>query len=215
MPEFEILPVFSSVISATKLETDLSQFWKNVENLEFFSSTSDDTHLVFSSRNMKILESHSELKKILLDTFYNFKNDTLKLHTTDFDITTSWITKTEPGGFCQYHCHRNSYYSGVLYNDKTNQPDSGNLLFTDVGIKEETILINQPTEWNILNSRRIVIEPDKNLLVFFPSSLRHRISKYTGLSSRYSLAFNLFPIGNLGNGDSFLDLNSLGKQSHD
>lgn len=211
MPEFEILPVFPSVISATRLESNLTEFWKNIENLEFFPSTADDTHLVFSSRNMKILESYLELKKILLDTFYDFKNQTLKLHTTDFDITTSWITKTDPEGFCQYHCHRNSYYSGVLYNSKTNQPDSGNLLFTDVGIKEETILINQPTEWNILNSRRIVIEPDENLLVFFPSSLRHRISRYTGLTPRYSLAFNIFPIGNLGNGDSFLDLNNLGK----
>ena len=112
------------------------------------------------------------------------------------------MTKTEPGGFCQYHRHKNSYYSGVLYHNKTNSIDSGNLMFTDDGIKLESMLLNDPTEWNILNSRRMIIEPDSNLLVFFPSILRHRISKYTGTDNRYSLAFNLYPVGKIGDGDS-------------
>lgn len=209
MADFEVLPVFPSVISAVKIDTELADFWKTAESLDFFRSDADDTHLVYSSRNMKILDSSIDLKIKLLDYFYEFKNKILKLETTDFDITTSWITKTEPGGFCQYHCHRNSYYSGVLYNSKTNSLDSGNLLFTDSGVKEETILVNEPTEWNILNSRRIIIEPDENLLVFFPSAIRHRISKYTGNENRYSLAFNLFPIGKIGNGDSSVDFNLL------
>lgn len=211
MSEFEILPVFPSVISATKLENHHENFWDDVKNLDFFRSTADDTHLVYSSKDMKILESYINLKHNVLDFFYEFKNEILKLESTDFDVTTSWVTKTETGGFCQYHCHKNSYYSGVLYNDKTDRLDSGNLLFTDAGIKEESILVNQPSDWNILNSKRIVVEPDKNLLIFFPSFLRHRISKYTGLTPRYSLAFNIFPIGKIGDGDSYIDLNLLKK----
>tara|TARA_B110000503_G_C7167937_1_gene422796 strand:+ start:1723 stop:2355 length:633 start_codon:yes stop_codon:yes gene_type:complete len=203
---FEILPIFPSVISANKVSEDLSVLWKTVDSLEFFSSNVDDTYLLYTSSNMKILDSVQDIKEILLNYFYEFKDTVLNLSTTDFDITTSWITKTEPGGFCQYHCHRNSYYSGVLYQDKTNSLGSGELLFTDVGIKNETILINDPTEWNLLNSRRIIIEPEENLLVFFPSTLRHRISKYTGTDTRYSLAFNLFPIGKLGSGDSTLNM---------
>jgi hypothetical protein len=80
-----------------------------------------------------------------------------------------------------------------------------------VGIKEETILVNDPTEWNILNSRRLIIEPEKNLLVFFPSVLRHRVSKYSGKDNRYSLAFNLFPTGKIGNGDSSIDFDNLNR----
>jgi uncharacterized protein (TIGR02466 family) len=209
MTNFEILPVFPSVISANKINEDISTLWKHVETLTFFRSNADDTHLVYSSNDMQILNSMPDIKKILLEYFYEFKDTVLKLSTTEFDITTSWITKTEPGGFCQYHAHKNAYYSGVLYPSKTNSPGSGELLFTDVGIKNETILINDPTEWNLLNSRRIVIEPDTNLLVFFPSSLRHRISKYTGTENRYSLAFNLFPLGSLGSGDSSINLKKL------
>lgn len=209
MSDFEVLPVFPSVISAVKISEDLTDFWNISQTIDFFRSHADDTHLVYSSKNMKILDDNIEIKRIMLKYFYEFKNKILRLESTDFDITTSWITKTESDGFCQYHCHRNSYYSGVLYNDSTDHRDSGNLLFTDSGVKEESILVNEPTESNILNSKRLVIEPEKNLLIFFPSNLRHRISRYTGKDPRYSLAFNLFPIGKIGNGDSTLDLNLL------
>jgi uncharacterized protein (TIGR02466 family) len=161
---------------------------------------------VYASKNLHLLETLPDIKKIILDYFYSFKNTVLKLDTTNFEITTSWMTKTEPNGFCQYHRHRNSYYSGVLYSSKTNSTDSGNLMFTDDGIKQDSMLINTPSEWNILNSNRIVIEPDANLMIFFPSALRHRISRYTGTENRYSLAFNLFPVGNLGKGDSSIKL---------
>jgi uncharacterized protein (TIGR02466 family) len=211
MQKFEVLPVFPSVIGAVRISSDISELWQDIENLDFFKSNSDDTHLVSISRNMHILDTLPNVKKVILDHFYEFKNQILKFEKTNFNITTSWITKTEPNGFCQYHCHRNSYYSGVLYNSKTNDTEGGNLLFTDSGVKEETILINEPTEWNILNSKRITIEPDKNLLVFFPSMLRHRIDKYSGINDRYSLAFNLFPIGKIGNGDSTVDFDSLNR----
>lgn len=206
--QFEVLPVFPSVMSAARVSEDLSELWNSTTTLDFFRSDADDTHLVYSTRNMQLLNTLPAVRKILLHYFYEFKNNILKLETTDFDITTSWMTKTEPGGFCQYHRHKNSVYSGVLYPNKTNSTDSGNLMFTDDGVKNETMLLNDPSEWNILNSRRMVIEPDANLLVFFPSNLRHRISKYTGTENRYSLAFNLFPINNLGNGDSSVRLNT-------
>jgi uncharacterized protein (TIGR02466 family) len=206
MPEFEVLPVFPSVVSATKIVEDISALWNLSDSIEYNLSDADDTQSVYASKNLHLLETLPDIKKIILDYFYSFKNTVLKLDTTNFEITTSWMTKTEPNGFCQYHRHRNSYYSGVLYSSKTNSIDSGNLMFTDDGIKQDSMLINTPSEWNILNSNRIVIEPDANLMIFFPSALRHRISRYTGTENRYSLAFNLFPVGNLGKGDSSIKL---------
>jgi len=200
------MPVFPSVMAAATVSHNLSPLWNKLNEMIFFPSTADDTHSMYSSKDMLILDSIPEIKKILLAYFYDFKNNILKLENTDFEITTSWITKTAPGGFCQYHSHKNAYYSAVLYQDKTNDVNSGNLLFTDIGIKEQTILINDPSEWNMLNSRRITIEPDKNLLIFFPSNLRHRINKNTGTTDRFSLAFNLFPKGILGTGDSSINL---------
>jgi uncharacterized protein (TIGR02466 family) len=200
--DFEIVPVFPSIIATVHVSEDMSTLWNEIENLDFFqSNTEEDAHLTYSTKNMQILDTLPDVKKIMLDYFYKFKNDTLKLQNTDFNITTSWMTKTETGGFCQYHCHKNSYYSAVLYKND-NIDGSGNLVITDDGIKGESILVNDPTELNVLTSKRIVIQPEKNLLVFFPSILRHRISKYSGKDARYSLAFNLFPTGKIGIGDS-------------
>ena len=199
--DFEIIPAFPSIIATVHVSENMSTLWNEIENLDFFqSNTEEDSHLTYCTKNMQILDTLPNVKKIMLDYFYKFKNDTLKLQNTNFDITTSWITKTETGGFCQYHCHGNSYYSAVLY--KNDNFEGGNLLITDDGIKQATILVNDPTEFNVLTSKRIVIQPQKNLLVFFPSTLRHRISKYSGKDDRYSLAFNLFPTGNIGIGDS-------------
>lgn len=206
MSNFDILPVFPSVIAATKIDHNLDTFWQKIKNEEFVKTTADDTEGVYATRDMEILEKHQELKKVITEKFYNFKNDTLKVDNTNFKITTSWVTKTEPNGFCQYHNHRNSYYSGILYCSPTNDVSSGNLLFSD---SDHGLMINEPSEWNIFNSNVITIEPDTNLLIFFPSKLRHRITKYTGDENRYSLAFNFFPIGTFGNGDSTVNLNLL------
>lgn len=203
---FEIIPAFPSVIAATKIDKDLSSLWNLIPNLEFMESTSDDSHAVYTSKDLNLLNSLPDVKKILLDSFLEFKNNTLNYTTTDFEITTSWMTKTETNGFCQYHAHKNSFYSGVLYKNKSNSSDSGNLMFVDAGVKDDTLLINTPHEWNLLNSKRLVLEPDENLLIFFPSYLRHRISKYTGEENRYSLAFNLFPVGKIGSGDSTVNV---------
>ena len=102
MHKFEILPVFPSVISAVQVSEDISTLWEGIENLDFFRSDADDTHLVYSSKNMQILDTVPAVRKLMLNYFYEFKDRVLKLQKTDFNITTSWITKTEPGGFCCY-----------------------------------------------------------------------------------------------------------------
>jgi len=63
-----------------------------------------------------------------------------------------------------------------------------------------------PTEFNIMNSNSWKIWPEKNLLVLFPSYLRHGVLKNKSNETRYSLAFNIVPVGKYGEGDSAYDL---------
>ena len=44
--------------------------------------------------------------------------------------------------------------------------------------------------------------PHKNQLILFPSYLKHRICEQKSDKTRYSLAFNIVPIGGYGYGDS-------------
>ena len=59
----------------------------------------------------------SFLKKALEKEINYFKDEILSFHKTKFKITTSWLTKTEPGQSSVYHNHNNCYYSGVFYID--------------------------------------------------------------------------------------------------
>ena len=112
------------------------------------------------------------------------------------------MTKTLTGGYCQFHSHKKCYYSGVLYFDSY---ETGDLVFKKSSLSN-SIKINEPEEWNIYNYDNFFIKPQKNLIVFFPSYLEHKINLYSNFEDRFSLAFNLFPYGKMGSGDSTVNI---------
>lgn len=197
-----VYPLFSSVVSATIIDSDTGIDSEYIDNHFTFASTSNfDNENSYASKNINVLDNLPVLKETILANFYNFKNDVMKWHSTDFDFTTSWFTKTTTNGYSQFHYHKNCMYSGILYFDSY---DTGNLLiqknYTD------SFKINPPKEYNIYNFETFYIQPKKNLLVFFPSNLNHKVDLYKGINPRYSLAFNLHPIGNIGVGDSSVSI---------
>jgi uncharacterized protein (TIGR02466 family) len=201
---FETFPLFPCVISATVLREDVSWINDIIKQLDFHSIAHYDSNLSFASNDVNFLNQHPDAKRIILETFNNFKNTELRLDTTNFDITTSWATKTLTNGHSHSHSHRNSYYSGVLYLD--DYADGGHLLFENYGVRPDTFMVNEPSEWNLYNIESFEVRPEKNLIVFFPSYLRHRVTTYTGIKDRYSLAFNFLPRGTIGYGDSCVSL---------
>lgn len=200
-----IYPLFSSVVSASII--DLSNIDCNStvdyieKNLEFASTSNYDNSNSFATTSITVLDKLPKLKNKILNEFYFFKNKFLRWEETNFDFTTSWFTKTLRNGSSQFHTHKNCLYSGILYFDSY---DSGNLVFENN--QPNSIKINPPTEYNIYNFESFFIQPQQNLLVFFPSSIRHKVDFYTGTKPRYSLAFNLHPVGEIGVGDSSINI---------
>ena len=200
--QYKILPVFSSPVYITKIENDLDFYFENLRNEEFLPINKIESKNCFISKDVKVLEKHIQLKSLLQENFDFFKNNILMQQNTDFVITTSWVTKFETESHSHYHDHKNSYYSGVLYFD-------GDAQSAPIQLKTpifESFLINEPTEYNLFNSKIWQIYPDKNLLIFFPSNLSHRVGASISKNLRYSLAFNLFPVGIIGGVDSQLDI---------
>ena len=189
-----IIPAFSSVIATDTI-------WENTNVLKKEKNFAYNNLQNNSGKNFKILEKYPKVKNILLNKFKKFSKEKLN-YTENFAISTSWITILEKGDQSQQHCHKNSFYSGVYYFDEYEQGEGGKLEF-------QTPLINFPDfylipeKWNSLNTRVIEITPVKNLLVLFPSYLLHRVLPYHGTSLRKSLAFNIIPIGDHGENDSF------------
>jgi len=149
---------------------------------------------------------YSDLKEKLLIEFNFFKDEVMKWYTTDFQIVSSWLTKTERNGTSLMHCHKNSFYSGVLYFDTID--GTAPIEFCNNSVDHSSWQINSPPpdEQTPINAQAWVLSPGKNDLVFFPSHLYHRIRDHQSDQPRYSLAFNIIPTGVIGNSDSQVNL---------
>ena len=199
---FSILPLFSSPVGIVDITSNLSELNKIKTEYNFIRNDPTDSKGTYITKNLKVLDDFPNIKNILIEHFNFYKNTFLKLQTTNFKITTSWGTRTDPGGFSPFHKHRNSVYSGVLYFENIQ---GGKLEFYFDNIIEQ-ILPNKPTEWNLYNSKFWSMVPEKNKVVFFPSYLSHKVTLNESSEPRYSLAFNMFPEGFIGDGDSSIDI---------
>lgn len=198
-----IFPLFSSPLAALKIDGDFSKIKKSVSKIKYRGTVADDASSSSISENLKILDEFPEEKDLLLKAWNGYKDNFLKFDTTEFEISTSWITKTSPGGYSQFHNHRNSFYSAVFYFDDIL---GGNIEFESMGIFPSQLMVNDPSEWTVYNCRNFEYSPAKNVVLFFPSYVYHRVNKNTSAKNRYSLAFNIFPVGKFGEGDSYVDL---------
>ena len=202
--KLHVLPLFSFVCHPCKF--DLSQEQEKIildvaNNIEY-----NDKHKKSHIRTKTIhlfqdVPELSFLGNMILDQFYKFKDTVLRYENTDFRLTTSWITKTQPGEGSFFHNHNNCMYSGVFYFNNDEQHTA--LTFTNFAF--QTSYTIEPTEWNDFNSISWTYRPKNNSCIYFPSHLPHMVEKNTSDKIRQSIAFNIMPIGNIGYGDSSHD----------
>ena len=190
----QILPLFPSCVTAIIVDKDVDKL--KINNEKFEEVTWGSTK---AGSDKRILEKYPKTKKILLDEFKKIALEDYK-YNNDFIITTSWLTKTSKGQSGFLHCHKNSFYSGVYYfNDYTDK--SSSITFQSP-LQQFYDFELTPNEFNIQNSSLWEIYPRKNLLLLFPSYLQHFIKLNNDEMDRYSLSFNIVPIGSYGYGDS-------------
>lgn len=202
--DFSVFPLFPSTVGVNFISEDLSNL-NQIKNLKFEATeATSETNNCLTSESRHIFLNFQEEKNIIISYFNKFKNDVLKFETTNFEITTSWATKLTNNSSSQFHLHKNSYYSGVLYLESVE--NGGEIEFDGVGLKPDSFMVNSPTEYNIFNYGTWHLKPQKNLIIFFPSYLRHRIKPYFGNNPRYSIAFNIVPVGEYGGGDSSVNI---------
>ena len=188
-----IFPLFASYISTIVVTENTSALDHN--KLEF----KGDNGCTKISTDLKILKKYPKIEKILLKKFKDFAKDTF-LYDNDFSISTSWFTKAEKGQSSEFHSHKNSFYSGVYYYDEYSD-ETGKIIFSSP-ISSFTDFLVCPSKYIIQNSTEWNIAPSKGLLVLFPSYLKHKIDRHLDEVPRYSLAFNIVPRGEYGEGDS-------------
>lgn len=191
-----IFPVFSSPIFAShvKVEDSVIEELNKEKHIkinleEYAGSTSEDKFLLRK-------EKYSKLKKDIMNVL-KYYNDTYLKFKTDFQMTTSWLSKTFPNTSSALHNHTNSFLSGVLYLRVPN--NSGDIMFENMNVHNVQI---ETTEDTLYNSNRFFFNPAPGVIIFFPSNTYHKVLENNSNDERLSLAFNFMPCGNTGHEDS-------------
>tara|TARA_B100001989_G_scaffold171622_1_gene123875 strand:+ start:3536 stop:4171 length:636 start_codon:yes stop_codon:yes gene_type:complete len=158
----------------------------------------------FANRSDKyrILERYPKTKQILL----NYTRSSLDKmgYACNFDISTSWLTLNKKGEHVQLHNHKNCYWSAVYYYGHYERNGGGEL---DLLNPLPDLSSYKPNLKNINKFTTPITKviPERKHLIIFPSFLNHTVTPVQSDIPRKSLAFNIVPIGNYGDGDSTYD----------
>ena len=154
------------------------------------------------SDKYRILERYPKTKQILL----NYTRSSLDKmgYACNFDISTSWLTLNRKGEHVQLHNHKNCYWSAVYYYGHYERNGGGEL---DLLNPLPDLSSYKPNLKNINKFTTPITKviPERKDLIIFPSFLDHTVTPVQSDIPRKSLAFNIVPIDNYGDGDSTYD----------
>lgn len=203
---YEVVPLFSQAVYLKDLNLDVKKIISIAEK-ETYRKTWEDLNegnLSLQTRNLYVLEKKELkfLKDALMKEFYLYNSNVMRF-SNEFEITTSWFTSSETGQHSANHNHNNCMFSGVFYL-QVNE-NTGDIHFQTYDTRRYTIDIE---EYNIFNSVDYRFRPHNNTLIFFPAQMFHRVKENKSDMTRYSLAWNLVPVGIVGdkNSDSHMHL---------
>jgi uncharacterized protein (TIGR02466 family) len=206
----ELLTLFSKVVCLSNIELNkeeeliLDDYINKTEFVKHKDFNKNISNSVQGTKDRYMFKNTSLhfLQNKILDKFNDFKNNVLNYKNNEFVINTSWITKSNKNQSGDFHNHNHCMYSGVYYYRVPE--NSGNIKFNNF---EDKRFILIPEKYNIYNSTSYIINTKKDLLIFFPSEMYHKIQfNNSEEGDRYSIAFNLLPVGELGSGDSKITL---------
>lgn len=183
-----ITPLFGKSIYSNQLHLDAEKIVSMIETPRkaIVSNTGKKSLYVLEEEKFKFL------KDIILEEFYAYAHGEMK-YINEFKITTSWFTQVDKEESSQFHNHQNCFISGVLYLQTFK--NCGEIQFQDFSDDRFQLSVY---ESNVLNSKGWAYEPKDGLILFFPSEVRHKIGKNNSGQTRHSLAFNLIPVGLIG-----------------
>lgn len=193
-------PVYTGIL--TSLTADLKEFIKSQEVEALYSGKGEYT----INQQILALPELKTVKEEVDDHVETYTRDVLKVDPAQqFYMTTSWALQQRNGDWANSHSHTNAVISGVFY---LNQDEKfGRLVFDKPYDNIFTKTLDPSyTEFTPINSGKWALEPVANLIVLFPSILKHGVDINQSQETRHSVAFNYFIKGQFGHKESELTL---------
>lgn len=195
-----ILNLFPTPVAFFKYDSELSE-----EQREFLVNAEqrpNEGNTTSKFREVLDHEMFADLKEFVQDSINSYlKNVISPENEVSLRVTQSWLNYTKKGQWHHKHAHPNSLISGVFYVNADKEADK--IFFYKDGYQQ----IKFPTkEFNQYNSDSWWLPVGTNELILFPSNFTHSVAPVETDETRISLAFNTFPVGNVGHDDSLTGL---------
>ena len=203
MINYELYPLFAMpVLKVTEKYNMSDSERKTIESLEW---SPNPNNLI--SKNNNVLTTMNELSGLrdYVSKWVNFyTKDIMKIKYVEFYITQSSFNVTRKTESHHTHTHPNSIVSGVFHLDD----DLSHITFERERTNATFDLKLKYSEYNIQNCNAYDFNTDKNTLIIFPSKLPHKVKVNNDNRDRYSMSFNTFVKGSMGD-ENELDLLEL------
>ena len=190
-----IYPLFATPVMMIELNINEKKILNYMKKIKYKTTKlADGCHQSFSN---KILEDKIlEKEKLILMNAVKYYLKTVFHYSGKFKIGNSWLTKTFPTCESQAHCHRNNWMSACYYPEE----NKGFSISFIRGSAVPFIDVDYDDYDSVYACESFNLIPKKGSLVIFPSYVQHRINKNLSNKNRYSLAFNINPIGHFKKG---------------
>ena len=195
MNRYQIDTLFSFPVLSTTINY---RFDKGEE--EFLLDTefeSNELNSISKDRNVLNNNELRSLRRWLLEHLSNYTYNILQYKNIDPYITQSWVNRTNLNESHHTHNHVNCFISGVFF---ISEGDSNIRLIR----KDDMFPVSpQIKEYNLLNSGSWDYATEKGRLLLFPSTVNHCVRTQFLDKPRYSLSFNTWVRGELGNENNY------------
>ena len=200
--QYEVSPLFAEPLFRADISHAISN--EQVEIIKNLKMVQNKANLI--SEDLYIF-NRKELKSIknAVQNALNIYAKTVMGISQKLYPTQSWSLINHPNMGMHGHSHSNSIISGSLYYTDMPKPDAS-MVFDRHTTYQQLQLTPDNDKQNIYNTTMNVVTPKKGELIMFSSRLQHFVQANMSKETRYSVSFNTFIKGKLGD---LRDVNEL------
>lgn len=191
----DIKPLFAEPLFRADISSAISE--EQIKFIQDLSMVRNQTNLI--SENLYIFEEPEliSIKLAVQEALDIYARDVMCIPQQLY-VTQSWSLINNPTVGMHGHSHSNSVVSGSLYYCDLPEPAAGMVFDRHRGYQQLELNPEQ-SKRNIYNTPINVVQPKSGEIILFSSGLQHYVEPNNSATDRYSIAFNAFIRGKLGN----------------
>ena len=190
-----IQPLFAEPIFRANIASAISE--EQIEFIQNLKMVKNQSNLISENLYIFDLPELASVAQAVQEALDVYARDVMGIDHQLY-VTQSWSLINNPTIGMHGHSHSNSLVSGSLYYCDMPDPVAAMVFDRHRGYQQLELSPNQARR-NIYNTPMNVVQPERGEIVLFSSGLQHYVENNASAEPRYSIAFNSFIRGKLGN----------------